>query len=471
VLLAALSVGGCAPPARLVTPLSYAVVARATPDAPFRASAPPKSPVAERVDPPPRETTLPNGLKVLLFERHGYPTVALRLIVDRGAVDIGDPGGLRVEQANYLYGRGGSEASFEAESAELTGAARLGSTTGVDWLSWSASVPADELDKAFRILARRSFGARLEREEYERRAAEWVAYAKRGSTGLVLGERSILFGKDHAYGYAGPGTEMIRYEDAERLRASLVRPDCATLVVVGDVTPARLDEAVTKWLGAVARPPTPLASAPQSPAPIPGPRVAVLSNRGLTQRQATVFARGPASGDDVYALVVTAKLLGGAGNPLWSETRETMGATYGIAATVARNRMASWLAVRGGFESDKAVAGVRAILDAVARLRAGDVTDEAITDARESILAEWRAGMSTCQSAAGIYAAGVGFGELDALRDLPARVARIGRQEIVKAAERYLAARHLHVLFVGEDRWLNVSPLEMGGAADLVLPE
>ena len=459
-----LGLAACAPPApRFVAPLRYGAVAT-TPDAPFRDAPPPPGPSASLAAPKPRVSQLPNGMRVLLLERHGFPAVAVRLIVNRGGSEF-DPGGSRVAEMSYLYERGGDETAFESASEELarTGASSSESATD-DALVWAADAPPSALEAAFARLAKRSYLAQLSTEEYARRSAEWVHFETvRGRT--VFGtEKYVLFGKETLYGLPRTEKEPLTIDQAALLRRRILQPAYATLVVVGDVAPEVLDALALGAFGA-----WPSTEATMHPWLTPPPweegaRVSVVVDRRREQRQAAIFARGPLpASPDLEPFLVTAAILGSWGGRLTAEVRGEMGATYSLAAPVHARRLASWLSVGGAFDSDKAVDGMKASLEAIARLREGGVSGEEVERACEGLIAGWRDELATVEGAATAYERAVILGQsLERVREFPDRIARVDREMVRQVAEKYLAWPKLNAVFLGDDRWLPVERLGMG---------
>jgi zinc protease len=467
--LACVCLLGCT--SRQVAPLRYAPVAGAQ-DELFRATPPPRPHVAEILDAPSQTWTLPNGFRAMLVERHDYPMVAVRLLVDRGAIDLDDPGALQVTETMHLYQRGGTDAAFEALRAEAarTGA-RFVNGTRYDAV-WAGFVaPQEALESSLDALKRQTFDADLGVVEYDRRSAAWEQVARAGSVSLAAAERWVLFGDQNPYGFVGPGRDMIPMKVAQSIHARLFRPAHATLVVVGDVALDRLTASVDRVFGPLARSAGLPRRAESPPAHI-GPRVSVLSARGLTQMHGMVFARGPVpSSDDMLALSLAARLLGtGFSSVLFEQIREESGAAYLVGEWTSADRTASWVSFGASYDADKAVDGIGIILAAVRELRAGHVTEEQIAVAREASVAEWRAEMATLNGAAELYASSVALGlDPNWPRSFPERVASLGRDDLVRVANRYLTDRALHVVFQGDDRWLDTDRLGMGGAARLEL--
>ena len=469
-LLAFACLAACSPP-RLVTSLRYSAVAGAR-DEPFRATPPPLAGVSGIVDAPPWSFTLPNGLRMLLFPRHDYPIVAARLLVDRGALDLDDPGALQVAQAMFLFGRGGSEAAFDALRADE---ARIGERFGQGvsrstvWVG--ARARADGFDTLLEDLERLTFGARLESVECDVRSAEWVQSARATGPSIASAERFVLFGDRHAYGFAGHGREPLPLEAARAIHERLFQPAYASLVVVGDVAPDQVEPSVERVFGPVLGV-TSLAKRTEPPPPESGPRLAMIRYEGLTQMRGSVFARGPApSSHDIFPFSVMAHLLGsGPFSQLFERVREEAGAAYAVGAWAPVERTASWISLDASYDADKAVNGVGTVLATVRDLRAGKVADEEIALAREGVIAQWREQLSTADGAADAYCATIALGVgTDWVRDLPTRIANVRKEDVIRVANQYLKDGAMHVVFQGDDRWFDPGALGMGGATRLDL--
>lgn len=462
--LVSLALGGCVTP-RLVAPLRYAAASPA-PDEPFRAGPPAVPPVTE-MNEPVRETTLPNGVRVVLIERHDAPMVATELVIDRGALDVDDAGGRAVAETLYLFARGGDQATSDELFAGSTGVgATWSSNVAADSSSTTVSAPSRSFDAALGLLARKCVGARLSPPEYQRRAAELRQSAAWGGVSLVTMEKAILFGRDHAYGYRPAAKEPLSLSAAQALHDRLFQPTQATLIVVGDVTAAEVDASATRWLGGwkatQAIPRNTISPPPQN-----GPRVAVVSRRDRTQRSVAIFARGPtAAADDLAAFDLASLILGGErSSPLAEQLSEGSSAAYGVEAPVFVSRTATWLSIAASYQDDNAVDGTRDVLAAIDALRKGHVTDEDVALARETFLASWRGTMSSTVGTAALYALWLTAGLApNRIGERLSGIARVTREDVIRVANTYLAPMAVHVGILGEDRWLNVAPLGMGGA-------
>lgn len=475
------------------------------PDEPFRAHAPALTPIVEVLDPPPRVTTLANGLRVVLFPRHAVPLAEVRLVIDRGALDLGDLGGLAVNETEDFFRRLGDDAVYEEVSTKLSavgGCWESGHSHDGVWVA--VKIPSAGLDAAVAALSRGFVHAFLAPAEHEMRSREWTHVAGSAAITAEHAERLILFGTRHPYGYGGEGATPISQQAAQKVHDQLFQPAHATLVVVGDVDAAALDASVTRQFGAwvgwkpvakvrvappevpatpvlVAAPAVPAARhvmngrraspSPSAPQPAASPllaRLSVVSNSAADQRYGAVIARGPApTSADLDAFRLAVELIGGAVSSTLYERLRQDGDALSLSAGVEVERTATWLELGAYYAPRKAVDGVEQVLRAIRAVRTGAVTDSDITTAREALLGSFRAHMATVEGAASLYSQG-GAQDLERVRNFPARLARIRRSDVIRVANTYLRAEALHVLFVGNSSELDVAPLGLGPAVTIM---
>jgi zinc protease len=200
--------------------------------------------------PPVLRTTLSNGMKVVLSERHETPTLSLALQFDAGyaADSLAVPGTASITNRMLLEGtakRTGPQIS--ERSAEL--GAEISAIASLDTSTVSLSALKMNLEDSLELYAdivrAPAFPAaefdrikKLQQAGIQREQAEPNALANRLLPGLI-------YGKDHPYGqpFSGSGTEAslarITRESVAQFYSSWYKPNNATLHIVGDTT---LDE-------------------------------------------------------------------------------------------------------------------------------------------------------------------------------------------------------------------------------------
>ncbi|HEY4555105.1 MAG TPA: pitrilysin family protein [Lysobacter sp.] len=207
-----------------------------------------------------QRATLANGVKVILAERHDIPVVQFNLLVDGGyKADAGGKLGTSSFTANMLdEGAGEFDALGFGNRAEMLGA-NLGAGVALDGGTAYLSALKDKLDPSLALFATMLRQPRFEQAEIDRVKASWIAGIKqekaRPNTAALRVLPPLLYGEGHPYAipFTGSGTEAsiasITREDLLAYHRAWMRPDNATLVVVGDTTLAEIVPLLNKHLG------------------------------------------------------------------------------------------------------------------------------------------------------------------------------------------------------------------------------
>jgi predicted Zn-dependent peptidase len=241
-----------------------------------------------------QRATLPNGLKVVLAERRGLPLVQMSLEV-QGAGFSSDPAS-KPGMANFAMGMldegaGQLDALAIGDKIESLGA-RLNVGAALDTANIYLSSTTPNLDPSLALFADVLLRPTLEAKELERVRATWLAQIKQEKARPSSIARRIspltLFGNGHPYSVLASGTEASvaafkRDELVEWVKQRL-RPDRATLIVVGDVTLAELQPKLTaafaEWKAPAAATPLPQLATVKLPAK---PRVFLVDQPGAIQ--------------------------------------------------------------------------------------------------------------------------------------------------------------------------------------------
>ena len=247
-----------------------------------------------------QRATLANGTQVVLAERHDIPVVQLSYEFGGGyASDAKD----RLGAASFAMGmldegEGDLDALAFADRAESLGAS-LGAGASLDGSSAYLSAIKDKLEPSLALFADMLRKPRFEQKEIDRVRASWlagIAQEKARPNGAALRVLPpLLYGEGHPYAipFSGTGTEasiaaltrdhLVAYHDAH------VRPEGATLVVVGDTTMAeikpKLEAAFGDWKGKGEAPAAAVVPMVQRPS---STRVFLIDQPGAIQ--ANIFA-------------------------------------------------------------------------------------------------------------------------------------------------------------------------------------
>ncbi|WP_308366988.1 MULTISPECIES: pitrilysin family protein [unclassified Microbulbifer] len=195
--------------------------------------------------------TLDNGLKVVLAERHDTPAVFMNLQFRSGAAVDSDKPGLASITARMLSEGAGDYDSLQFSAREEELGANISAGSGLDYNSITLSALKSQLEPSLDLLAdvvTKPLFAEEDLARVKSNRLDAIAQEKAQPQGLAMRTLPpLLFGEQHPYGspLTGSGTEegvkAIDRDDLTAFHETWVRPDNATLTVVGDVTRKELE--------------------------------------------------------------------------------------------------------------------------------------------------------------------------------------------------------------------------------------
>jgi predicted Zn-dependent peptidase len=256
-----------------------------------------------------QRASLANGAKIILAERHDTPVVQMSVEFPGGfSSDRGRKAGTASFAMNMLdEGAGNYDAIAFGNRQEQLGAVISGSAS-LDSAEVSLSALKENLAPSMALWSDAILRARFDAADIDRVKANWLAGIKQEKTqpGLmamrVVGP--LLYGANHPYAipYTGTGYEAdiasLDRADLTSWRDEQLRPDTATIMVVGDTTMAQikplLEAQFANWKA-------PAGAHPDSAIPavaLPGkPRVFLIDQPGAVQANIVAAQVLPSSKD------------------------------------------------------------------------------------------------------------------------------------------------------------------------------
>jgi predicted Zn-dependent peptidase len=332
--------------------------------APDRSKPPQSGPPPTLKLPAIQKRMLSNGLPVWIVERHEVPVVHVNLVVLSGTGD--DPAGkfgvASLTAALLTEGAGSRSALQIADAVDFLGA-DLVTSSNSDGSAVRLNVPVARLANALPIMAdvamRPTFPqAELDRQKADRLTDVIQAREDPPSIGQLTYAR-VLYGTTHRYGTAQAGSaktiQTLTVADVRAFYQSVYQPGNAALIVVGDVTPARvvpmLETNFGKWMGT----PVPPHAALMAPAAPAARQVYIVDKPGAPQSQVRIGWAGVArSTPDYFPITVMNTVLGGAfSSRLNLNLREKHGYTYGAQSQFDMRLGAGPFVAAAGIQTDK----------------------------------------------------------------------------------------------------------------------
>lgn len=322
-------------------------------------------------------TRLSNGIQVEFARRTTVPVVRMAMSFDAGyASDPRDKLGLASLAASLLdEGTNRRTAIQIGEEMQRLGGS-IGTAAGPDRTRVALTALTPNLAPSLDIFADVLRNATFPPAEIERlKTVRAAQIAQEQAQPILLAIRELpplLYGPQHPYGVplTGSGTTAavagITRDDVVAYRDRWLRPDNATLFVVGDTTLAQLTPMLERSFAGW-RPP----AAPKgvktftAVAPPAASRIIILDRPGAPQSfilgGTTLRSRGV---DDLLAFNVANDVLGGgATSRLNTDLRETKGWAYGAQSTLIELREQSPFIALAPVQTDRTADSVKAIID------------------------------------------------------------------------------------------------------------
>jgi zinc protease len=207
-------------------------------------------------------TTLSNGLKIILAERHSIPQVNFNLLVDAGyAADQFGMAGTASMTMDMLDEGTKTRNSLQISDELAMLGATLATGSDLDTSTVSLSALKEKLDPSLALFADVILDPSFPPAELERLRKQRLARIQQEKVRPVAMALRVfpklLYGQGHAYSnpLTGSGTEetakKMAVSDLTKFHQTWLKPNHSTLVVVGDTTLAeiqpRLEKLLKEW--------------------------------------------------------------------------------------------------------------------------------------------------------------------------------------------------------------------------------
>ncbi len=415
-------------------------------------------------EPPlPEFRELGNGVGLYVLPRHDLPKIVGTIMVSGGRQN--EPrklAGLASLTAEMLSRgtKNRTASQFEAEADRI--GADIGARSGTEQSSISFSCLSEHLVATLELTADLLLNpafpeAELGRivpirlDELEEARAEPTAVLRR----IV---RRTAFSDGHPYGWRGDEATLpaVTTADLAAFHGSHFTPEGARIVLCGDLDPdlaaARFEEFFGDW--------EPTGdSSDETPGDPPAAATGVLLHpTGKEGPQAVVAWRKqgpPRDSADRDALRLALHILGGGfSSRLNQNLRERMGATYGAFSGARQLPRRSILTASASLNIEQAAPAIREMLSEVDGLASGKrpIRMRELTEAKLAITRTHAQRFETLGGVSGIIAGVLQRGEpLSEIRNYPARIEAVTREQVAEAAARYLGSEGSALVAVGDE--------------------
>lgn len=424
---------------------------------------PATTPAATLVVPTVHRASLPNGVQLRVVEQRELPLAQVTLVVSGGSRLDGDTPGLASFVAGMLDEGAGSRDALALQSEVAYLGASLSAFADWDRIVVSLKAPVRTLPAALDLMAdvvmRPTFRAEEVRRQRDLRLTSLLQRRDQPNALADLAFNQVVFPATHPYHRSALGDSgSVAAFDSVTVRAfydRVVRPDRATIYVVGDVSEQQARRLVGDrfgvWKGALVS----MLAPPMLPA-VPAPtasRVYLVDKPAAAQSVIIIGWPGvERTSPDYAALTVMNTILGGSfSSRLMTNLRETKGYTYGASSGFA------WRVVPGPFSASASVrtdvtdSSLVEFFRELRLMRDSLVPDVELERARAYVELRLPSSLESTTQVANQLASLATFGlTLEELPRFAARVRAVTAADVQRVARQYLTPDRAAIVVVGD---------------------
>jgi predicted Zn-dependent peptidase len=440
---------------------------------------PPELGPPPRVALPPIVTReLPNGLKLMIVEQHELPLADFILLVGSGSTaDPASKTGVANLTAAML--REGTTTRKSLEIADQISFLGINLSPSSSWESSTISLhtPTAQLDSALSLFADVALHPSFPANEFERirknRLTELLQLRDQGPSIANLAFPAIVYGSTHPYGAASIGTETsvksLATSDLQSYYQTNFRPNNSTLIIVGDVTPAQIEQKINALFGGWQRGDVP-SLAYGEPPQSSGTTIYLIDKPGAAQSSFRIGAVGvPRSTKDYFALTVMNTILGGSfSSRLNQNLRETRGYTYGAGSRFDMRRAAGPFTASAEIVAAKTDSALLEFMKELNGIRQAVPADE-LSRAKRYLQLQLPSNFETTQQIANALVPVALYGlPLDYYNNYVQNIEGITQADVARVAQQYINPGSLAVVIVGDRKTIeqglkatNIGPISI----------
>jgi zinc protease len=416
--------------------------------------------------PPLQRTTLSNGLKVVLAERHNAPVVDFTLILDAGyaADSLATPGTAKLAINMLDEGTKKRNSLQIAERAELLGA-RLGAGSSLDTSFISVNAITSKLADSLELFSDVLINPTFPQVDFDRLKAQSLAAIQQEKTqpqGIAMRLfPALVYGQGHAYAnpFSGNGSEKtvaaLTRTDLQAFHDRWLRPDNGTLLVVGDTTLDSVKPLLEKYLATWKAPAEALPKKNLAKVNLPTtPRVFLVNRTGAEQTLILGGYAGPPRSDPDYVAIETLNTILGGGfvSRLNMNLREDKHWAYGAGSGLSAAEGQGPFFVRAPVQTDKTSESIQEIVKELKGIIAATPpTATEIKFAQDSLTLQLPGSNETSSEVAGSYADIITYGLKDSYwNDFVGEVKAMTPARLTSAAQKLVLPDALTWVIVGD---------------------
>jgi zinc protease len=413
--------------------------------------------------PRPQVTKLPNGLTVIVLERHKLPTINFALWIKTGA--LADPGslpGLASFTASML--REGTETRSSAQLAtavdNVGGSVSANADFGSNLTEISASGLVDNMDTLLDVMSDETLRPTFPNSELDKFRQRQLANLQfERSNPSFLGNEKLhqLVYQNFPAAVVAPTAESVQKvtsADLKKFHDEYFLPNNAILGVVGDTTPAQVMPMIQKYFGSWAS--HPVHEPPLAALPLPAPsKITLIDRPGSVQTNILAGDYAVRRDDpDYIPLFVMNRILGGGPSArLFIDLREEKGYTYGAYSNFNANIFPGLWSARTEVRNAVTDGSMQALIAEFKKIREEKVPVPELDEAKRAIVAGFALSLESPETLLGAWM-NVNYYKLpeDYWDNYTIQISKVTQDQVQSMARRFVDLDHIQYVCVGDGK-------------------
>lgn len=361
-----------------------------------------------------RKTKLPNGLTLLLMERHNLPLVTFQVIVKSGSTSdpAGQEGTASVTAALLRRGTKTRSADQFSQDLDFIGGS-YGASAASEYTDVSAEFMKKDLDKGLDLLSQALLTPTFPDEEVAkllRQRTDALKAAKDQAAGVIGAYYSAFLFGNSPYARPTTGDEQslarIHREEIAKFYETYYKPGNAILAAVGDFDSAQMEKDLSAKFGAWAAGSLPSAPGARPAAATTGHRFLLVDKPDSTQSYFRIGYMGieRTNPDRVYIQVVNTLFGGRFTSLINSALRINSGLTYGANSTFDQRKNGGAFFINSYTRNATTEQALDMSLDVLKKFKEQGITAEQLASAKAYIKGQYPRNLETSDQVASLIA-------------------------------------------------------------------
>jgi len=408
-----------------------------------------------------QKTKLKNGLGIWLVEAHELPTVAFNLVVQAGSDHdpLSEPG-LASMTADMMDEGTKTRTSLQiSEEIDSVGAS-LGVSSSFDGTFVTLSTLAKYLGESLEIFADVIVHPTFPEKDFQRlRKQRLTSLIQQKDQPPMIATNAfyrILYGTDHPYGNNPIGTEAslnaLTTKDVLSFYHNFIRPNNATLIVVGDAKLSDISSRLEKLLGDW-QPGDVAGFTVPPPHRREKMEVYLIDKPGAPQSEVRIgYPSLPRSTPEFFQVTVMNRILGGQySSRINLNLRERHGYTYGANSSFRFLKGVGPFTASGGIVTEKTDSALVEFLHEINTMRDKGMTPDELLFARKGLLGNFALAFETPAQIAGGLQNIILYGLPENYYNTYLQnIEGVSLDDVQGVAQKYLDASRMAVVVVGD---------------------